>query len=128
MEVDVKRWNKEMEEEQVAGGWVTEKSLEADGWSPCHVSTQTGSTRARLCVCACVHLRAMIEHSKTWARSRGLLTCSEVHGAEEWRIPTKRTFAWTSQKGQITEQKGSFSLEDTVSLRMRFVVAWHAGS
>lgn len=54
----------------------------------------------------------MIEHSKEWARNRGLLWKNEVHGEDEWRIPLRRSFTATSTTGTETKEKASAVVQD----------------
>lgn len=57
-------------------------------------------------------LREMIENSKSWAKSRGLyVERSEVHGCEEWRIPTARSFEFTSTNCQQSEFTSRFDIQ-----------------
>ena len=53
----------------------------------------------------------MIANSKKWAEARGLCQRSEVHGADEWRIPIKRDFEFTTRKREEIQHKGSYTLE-----------------
>ena len=54
----------------------------------------------------------MIKNSKAWAQARGLCEVNEVHGKEEWRIPTQRSFEHTKSSGTKSTQETNFSLED----------------
>lgn len=56
-------------------------------------------------------LREMIANSKKWAEARGLCQTSEVHGADEWRIPIKRDFEFTTRKREEIQHKGTYELE-----------------
>ena len=58
-------------------------------------------------------LREMIKSSKAWAQARGLVETSEIHGKEEWRIPTTRTFEHNKINGSERRQQMSFTAEDT---------------
>ena len=58
------------------------------------------------------NLRDMIAHSKEWARSRGLLQKNEVHGKEEWKIPTDREFMFKNETEQSSTARGSMEVED----------------
>lgn len=78
------------------------------------------------------NLRAMISHSREWAKSRNLLAKSEVHGADEWKIPTKKEFAWKLLTGQKTSQSATFEVEDWtcsdhISWIRCFFFAWPSG-
>lgn len=54
----------------------------------------------------------MIKNSKQWAQARGLLETNEVHGKEEWRIPTTRLFEHTRKTGTSSSQEVTFHAED----------------
>lgn len=54
----------------------------------------------------------MIKNSREWARARGLLQRNEVHGREEWKIPTSRKFAYDNKTKQQTKQTGVTTVED----------------
>ena len=58
------------------------------------------------------NLRDMIAHSKEWARSRGLLQKNEVHGKEEWKIPTDREFMFKNETEQSSTARGSMEVDD----------------
>ena len=58
--------------------------------------------------------REMIKNSRKWAMARNLLRKNEVHGAEEWRIPTKASFQHTATTGQSSTFKGSMALEEII--------------
>ena len=60
--------------------------------------------------------REMISNSKKWAQARNLLRKNKVHGADEWRIPTKETFKHTATKGQSSRIKGAMDLEETLEI------------
>ena len=53
----------------------------------------------------------MIDHSKEWARQRGLLQKNPVHGREEWKIPTERTFEFGNETEQTATARGSMEVE-----------------
>lgn len=55
----------------------------------------------------------MIKNAKAWAQARGLCEVNEVHGKEEFRIPTERMFEHTRSSGTLTSQKLNFTAEDT---------------
>lgn len=61
----------------------------------------------------CSNLREMIKNAKAWAQTRGLCEVNEVHGREEFRIPTERMFEHTRSSGTLTSQKINFTAEDT---------------
>lgn len=54
----------------------------------------------------------MIKHSKEWARKRGLIQVNEVHGAEEWKIPTDRKFSFQNDVTQSVNMRASTTVED----------------
>lgn len=54
----------------------------------------------------------MIAKSKEWARSRGLLQINEVHGAEEWKIPTEKTFSFENENSQTATMSGTMEIQD----------------
>ena len=54
----------------------------------------------------------MIEHSKEYARKRGLLRKSEIHGLEEWKIVTDETFAFENETSQETSTHGTMTVQD----------------
>ena len=57
-------------------------------------------------------LREMIENSKNWAKTRGLyIERHEVHGCEEWRIPTTREFEFNKRNQQSAEYTGRFEIQ-----------------
>jgi hypothetical protein len=54
----------------------------------------------------------MIENSKNWAKSRGLYTeRHEVHGCEEWRIPTTREFEFNKRNQQSCQYTGRVEIQ-----------------
>lgn len=60
----------------------------------------------------CCPPREMISKSKEWARQRGLLQTSEVHGQEEWKIPTDKTFTFENETIQSTSMAGTMVSQD----------------
>ena len=63
----------------------------------------------------------MIKRSKEWAKARGLVRENEVHGEEEWRIPTDSNFSFTSTKKREAEGSGSMEVDDPHRTLMNFV-------
>lgn len=61
-------------------------------------------------------LREMIDNSKEWAKQRGLLQRNEVHGKEEWKIPTDRTFSFENKNAQSSSATGSMTVQDPMRL------------
>lgn len=70
-EIKVKKTIENINENEIAGQWVTQMFLEKEGWES-----------------------DMIDTSKAWAEKRGYLRTSAVHGREEWRIPLKESFSF----------------------------------
>lgn len=62
----------------------------------------------------------MIKRSKEWAKARGLVRENEVHGEEEWRIPTNSNFSFTSTKKREAEGSGSMEVDDPDGTLMNF--------
>ena len=62
-----------------------------------------------------LNLRDMIDHSKEWARQRGLLQKNPVHGREKWKIPTERTFEFGNETEQTATVHGSAEVQDPPS-------------
>ena len=54
----------------------------------------------------------MIANAKAWATSRNLVRRNEVHKAEEFKIPTSSSFAFTETNRKTEEKSGSFEVED----------------
>jgi len=54
----------------------------------------------------------MIDNSKAWAKQRGLVQTNEVHGKEEWKIPTQKSFSFTNETSQSTTARGVMDVED----------------
>ncbi len=65
-------------------------------------------------------LREMIDNSKEWAKQRGLLQRNEVHGKEEWKIPTDRTFSFENKNTQSSSATGSMMVQDQTILTDHF--------
>lgn len=59
------------------------------------------------------HLRDMIASSKEWAKKRGLLQRSEIHGQEEWKIPVEKSFEYENEKSQTTRTHGTMVAQDS---------------
>ena len=56
--------------------------------------------------------RSMIKNAKNWAQARGLCNKSEVHGEDEFKIPTDSNFCFTSLKRREAEGSGSMEVDD----------------
>jgi len=54
----------------------------------------------------------MIKNSKEWATSRDLVRRNEVHGAEEWRIPTASLYEFNESKKHEHTSAATFEIED----------------
>ena len=67
---------------------------------------------SHVCPSLSCRLRDMIDHSKEWARQRGLIQKNEVHGREEWKIPTDREFSFANETSQSATARGSMAVED----------------
>lgn len=60
--------------------------------------------------------REMISFSKEYARSKGLLQKSEVHGQWEWKIVTDKTFAFENETSQETSTNGTMTVQDWMQI------------
>ncbi|CAE7220137.1 unnamed protein product [Symbiodinium sp. CCMP2592] len=60
----------------------------------------------------CAKLRAMCDHGFAWAKSRGLVRHSEIHGEEEGRFVLSDDFMLCDETGQEINMSGSFEAED----------------
>lgn len=60
----------------------------------------------------CMHLREMISNAQDWATRRGLVRTNEVHGADEFRVPTESSFSFKETTRKEEEKSGSFEIED----------------
>ena len=54
----------------------------------------------------------MIANAKRWALARGLVRTNEIHGLEEFKVPTKESFLFRNKEEQSSKQRGSFEAED----------------
>ena len=54
----------------------------------------------------------MIKNSEQWAQARGLCEVNEIHGKEEWRIPTTRIFEHTRSSGTTSSQEITCRAQD----------------
>ena len=54
----------------------------------------------------------MITNAKNWATARGLTRTNEVHGAEEYKVPTAESFLFRNSDSQSTKTKGFLQVED----------------
>lgn len=57
-------------------------------------------------------LRPMIKNAKEWAVSRGLQRTNEVHGEDEFRVPTESSFSYTNTKKREGEGSGTMEVQD----------------
>ena len=58
-------------------------------------------------------LRAMIANARRWALAKGLVRTNDVHGLEEYKIPTFEGFSFSNEASQQSKVKGTFEAEDT---------------
>ncbi|CAK9113486.1 unnamed protein product [Durusdinium trenchii] len=89
MELSIRQIIREQEQEALKGGWHTELSLKAKGWTT-----------------------SMIANAKAWAEARGLSRKNEVHGEDEWRVPTEETFDFSTTRSKEGEGSGSTMVDD----------------
>lgn len=54
----------------------------------------------------------MIANAKAWAEARGLSRKNEVHGEDEWRVPTEETFDFSTTRSKEGEGSGSTMVDD----------------
>ena len=80
VELQVKKTYEKQEDVKVSGKYVTEIDLQAKGWTT-----------------------DMISFSKNWAKTHGYFRTSEVHGADEWRLPLDEEFANLERNGEKYE-------------------------
>ncbi|CAK9089022.1 Uncharacterized protein SCF082_LOCUS42024 [Durusdinium trenchii] len=90
MEMRVREITKKVESERLAGGWHNEISL---AQAPLFWDEE------------------MIANSKLWAQARNLVRRNEVHGKEEWRIPTSETFSFDATHSHEIQGSGSFEAD-----------------
>jgi hypothetical protein len=93
VELQVKKTYEKQEDVKVSGKYVTEIDLQAKGWTT-----------------------DMISFSKNWAKTHGYFRTSEVHGADEWRLPLDEEFANLERKGEKYEASSSTTVQDKGSL------------
>ena len=58
-----------------------------------------------------MHLRTMAKKAVEWARKKGLNRINEVHGAEEFRVPTHETWEHNDVERSTTAVSSSAELE-----------------
>ena len=127
LELELEKRSQQSSSNNLAGGWHNEVSLrETLKWDACFSGTSTLMWYIIVVVYAyfgntceyhqipncCVHLRDMIKNSKEWARKRGLIQTNEVHGKEEWKIPTERTFSFKNDVTQSVRMHASTTVQD----------------
>ena len=128
MEIKIKQLKILEEQTSTLGGWHTQISLSGLGWTPYHDCTCIMFAlylRFLLYITAidqpqnsiyvyntCMHLREMISNAKEWATRRGLVRTNEVHGADEFRVPTESSFSFTETTRKEEEKSGGFEVED----------------
>ena len=65
-------------------------------------------------------LRLMIKNAKNWATSRGLERKNEVHGAQEFRIPTDYEFEYGNTRRREGEGEVTVQVQDPEGTMMDF--------
>lgn len=65
-------------------------------------------------------LRHMIANAKRWATSRGLMRKNEVHGEDEFRIPTEELFTFKNTRKREAEGSGTMQVEDPEGTLLQF--------
>ena len=58
-----------------------------------------------------LHARTMIGNAKRWALARGLTRINEIHGLEEFKVPTRETFLFRNEHEQSSTARGSLDIE-----------------
>ena len=53
----------------------------------------------------------MVKNAIRWATARGLVRTNEVHGAEEYKVPTEEAFLFRSSEKQSCMQEGSVEVQ-----------------
>ena len=53
----------------------------------------------------------MIGNAKRWALARGLTLVNEIHGLEEFKVPTRETFLFRNEQEQSSTSRGSLPVE-----------------
>ena len=56
-------------------------------------------------------LRTMQNNAKRWALARGLTRTNEVHGLEEYKIPTKECYKFRNDVQQRTTQSTALDVQ-----------------
>ena len=117
VECHLQKWQESEQKDSLQGGWENEITLAALGWTEYHVRNHETNSMHSIFYCisyiwSVLFLRDMIKASKAWAAARGLVETNEVHGKEEWRVPTKRTFEHIKRSGTRSSQQVSFMAED----------------
>lgn len=122
MELHVKKLRIAEEQEQLMGGWHTAPALTQMGWTEL-----LGTLGAHACaqgVCALAVLvrvrlfrgfyapREMVSHARQWALSRNLVRRSEVHGAEEFKVPVSSSYTFTETRRSETSGEAVMEVED----------------
>lgn len=72
-------------------------------------------TSSPICV-----LRQMIKNAKNWATTRGLCRRNEIHGAEQFKLPTDEEFEFNNYRLRESEGTGSFEVEDPDGTLLNF--------
>ena len=62
----------------------------------------------------------MITNAKKWATARGLTRKNEVHGEDEFRIPTEELFSFKNTRARQAEGSGSMEVADPNGTLLQF--------
>ena len=54
----------------------------------------------------------MINHAKAWATARNLVRKNEVHGEDEFKVPTSEEYEFNTTRAREAEGSGSMEVED----------------
>ena len=62
----------------------------------------------------------MTKNAKNWATTRGLCRRNEIHGAEQFKLPTDEEFEFNNYRLRESEGTGSFEVEDPDGTLLNF--------
>ena len=65
-------------------------------------------------------LRSMIGHAKQWAMARNLCRKNDVHGEDEFKIPTDSNYSFTNTRRKEAEGSGTMEVEDPNGTLLEF--------
>ena len=92
--------------------------LDGASWHTRCARVRSGCVRA-CCACACAFVsrllhapREMVSHARQWALSRNLVRRSEVHGAEEFKVPVSSSYTFTETRRSETSGEAVMEVED----------------